>query len=484
MPVPVINLAQMRAWEKATWAAGQTEDEVIRRVGKRVARRARRMTRAGDTIVIFAGKGHNGEDATAAKLYLDSRKVKLVELLLPASDLIKVEMILREKPALVIDGIFGIGLNRPLSESWQKIIEVINAARVPVLAVDVPSGLNAETGGYFGAVIEAQVTLTVGAPKTGMLAPAAWPAVGRLETTGEVGLIACPAKSDLYWTLPGDFAGFPPPRPAATHKGTFGHAVIVAGSEGYHGAAVLAARGALRAQPGLVTVMTQREVYVPVAAQLSTAMVKVWEAPGNLPEKAGAVLIGPGLVLEKEKSKPGEKTGLHEFLSNLWRESKQPLIVDASALDWLKAAVEAESGAEQFPQGSLRILTPHPGEAARLLGTTADAVQADRVQALRAISRKFGGCWVVLKGSQTLIGRATSELSVNSSGNPHLAQGGSGDLLGGFIAGLFAQPALQQDPAKTLGYAVWKHGAAADELQFTRSHWTIEDLAQALSCEV
>ena len=88
MPVPVINLAQMRAWEKATWAAGQTEDEVIRRVGKRVARRARRMTRAGDTIVIFAGKGHNGEDATAAKLYLDSRKVKLVELLLPASDLI------------------------------------------------------------------------------------------------------------------------------------------------------------------------------------------------------------------------------------------------------------------------------------------------------------------------------------------------------------------------------------------------------------
>ena len=120
MPVPVINLAQMRAWEKATWAAGQTEDEVIRRVGKRVARRARRMTRAGDTIVILAGKGHNGEDATAAKLYLDSRKVKLVELLLPASDLIKVEMILREKPALVIDGIFGIGLNRPLSESWQK----------------------------------------------------------------------------------------------------------------------------------------------------------------------------------------------------------------------------------------------------------------------------------------------------------------------------------------------------------------------------
>jgi NAD(P)H-hydrate epimerase len=315
-----------------------------------------------------------------------------------------------------------------------------------------------------------------------MLAPAAWPAVGRLETTGDVGLIPCPAKSDLSWTLPADFAGFPPTRAAATNKGTYGHTVIVAGSEGYHGAAVLAARGALRAQPGLVTVLTQREVYVPVAAQLSTAMVKAWEAPGNLPEKAGSVLIGPGLVLEK--AKPEEKTGLHEFLTQLWRESKQPLIVDASALDWLKAAVEAKAGAEQFPPGSLRILTPHPGEAARLLGTTADAVQADRVQALRNISSKFGGCWVVLKGSQTLIGRATSEILVNSSGNPHLAQGGSGDLLGGFIAGMFAQPALQSDPAKTLSYAVWKHGAAADELQFTKSHWTIEDLAQALSGEV
>jgi NAD(P)H-hydrate epimerase len=485
MPVPIINLAQMRAWEKATWAVGQTEEEIIRRVGKRVARRARKMTRAGDTIVILAGKGHNGEDATAAKLNLEGRKVKLVELLLPASDLIKVEMILREKPDLVIDGIFGIGLNRPLSEAWQKIIEVVNAARVPVLAVDVPSGLNAETGGHFGAVIEAQVTLTIGAPKTGMLAPEACLAVGRLETTGDVGLVPCPAKSDLYWTIPADFADYPPPRMVAAHKGNFGHAVVVAGSLGFHGAAVLAARGALRAQPGLVTVLTQREVYVPVAAQLSAAMVGVWESSASLPEKAGAVLIGPGLVLDTENDKAAEKSGLRDFLRQLWRESKSPLVVDASALDWLLSlAAETASGAAQFPAGSLRVLTPHPGEAARLLGTTAEAVQANRVQSLRDLSKKFGGCWVVLKGSQTLIGRAASELLVNSSGNPHLAQGGSGDLLGGFLTGLLAQPRLQEDPAKTISYAVWKHGAAADELQATRTHWTIEDLAAALSSEV
>jgi NAD(P)H-hydrate epimerase len=472
MPVPVINLAQMRAWEKATWAAGQTEDEIIRRVGKRVARRARKMTSAGDTIVILAGKGHNGEDATAAKLHLDGRKVKLVELLLPASDLIKVEMLVREKPDLIIDGIFGIGLNRPLSEAWQKIIELVNASKIPVLSVDVPSGLNAETGEHFGAVIQAQVTLTVGAPKIGMLAPAAWPAVGRLETTGEVGLIPCPAKAELNWTLPGDFTGFPPARLAASHKGTYGHAVIVSGSPGYHGAAVLATRGALRAQPGLVTLITSPDVYPPVAAQLSAAMVQVWQPSIHLPENTGAVLVGPGLAGIGRPEESG--SSMREFVRQLWRESKLPVVVDASALDWLVPEPAPAS------EAALRVITPHPGEAGRLLETTADKIQANRVQALRDLSKKFGGCWVILKGNQTLIGRASGGVTVNSSGNPHLAQGGSGDLLGGFITGLLAQPALQENPGRTLSYAVWQHGAAADELQFTDNHWTIEDLERTL----
>ena len=126
------------------------------------------------------------------------------------------------------------------------------------------------------------------------------------------------------------------------------------------------------------------------------------------------------------------------------------------------------------------VITPHPGEAARLWGTTADKIQANRVQALRDLSQKFGGCWVILKGHQTLIGRATGGVIVNSSGNPHLAQGGSGDLLGGFITGLLAQSALQEDPCRTLSYAVWQHGAAADELQANGNHWTIEDLERAL----
>jgi NAD(P)H-hydrate epimerase len=152
-----------------------------------------------------------------------------------------------------------------------------------------------------------------------------------------------------------------------------------------------------------------------------------------------------------------------------WRELDFPFIVDASALDQLAAAA--------FPKKFTRVLTPHPGEATRLLNSTPQKVQAQRTKALREISRKFSDAWVVLKGHQTLIGRSEGEIFVNPSGNPQLAQGGSGDLLAGFITGLLAQPALAADVGKTLRYAVWEHGAAADKLSATRANWTIEDLA-------
>jgi NAD(P)H-hydrate epimerase len=146
--------------------------------------------------------------------------------------------------------------------------------------------------------------------------------------------------------------------------------------------------------------------------------------------------------------------------------------VDASALGWLPADSNAGS--------QIRVITPHPGEAAKLLNTSTQQVQADRVGALRELSRKLGNVWVVLKGNQTLIGRSNGMIFVNSSGNPHLAQGGSGDLLAGFIAGLLAQPGLQDSVCKTICYAVWAHGAAADRLQATRLGWVIEDLAAVL----
>src|ERR1035437_7567763 len=183
MPTPVISTAQMREWEAATWATGQTEAEVIRRVGKRIARRARKLTRAGDTILFLVGKGHNGDDPRAAAKELDGRRAEVLEVFLPESDLLQLEMALAEKPALVVDGLFGLGLNRPLHEAWQKIIAAVNAAKIRVLAVDLPSGLNADTGETFGAAIEAALTLTVGAPKIGLLAQKAWPFAGDRKST-------------------------------------------------------------------------------------------------------------------------------------------------------------------------------------------------------------------------------------------------------------------------------------------------------------
>jgi len=463
MPIPVISITQMREWEAATWATGQTEDEVIRRVGKRVARRARKLTRAEDTVLFLIGKGHNGDDARAAAKQLEGRHAEVLELFLPDTDLLPLESALQKKPALIVDGLFGIGLNRPLSGAWQKIISVINAANIPVLAIDVPSGLNADTGNSFGAAITATITLTVGAPKTGLLAPDAWPFVGRLEVADDVGLAPCPLASELHWIQPEDFDHFPPARSVAGNKGHFGHVAIIAGSWGYHGAAVLAARGAQRAQPGLVTLYTSESVYYPVAAQLQSAMVNVWKPETQPAANTTALLTGPGLAA------PELFDAIKKFTRQLWRTAGFPLVVDASGLDWLVA--------EPFQDHFVRVLTPHPGEAARLLQTTAANVQANRIVALRALSKKFGGAWVVLKGHQTLIGREAGTVFVNGSGNAQLAQGGSGDLLAGFITGLLAQPTLAADVEKTLRYAVWQHGAAADKLSLTRANWTVEDLA-------
>ena len=362
---------------------------------------------------------------------------------------------------------FGIGLNRPLDGSWSKFIQRVNESHIAVLAVDVPSGLNADTGLPQGAAIEAAITLTIGAPKIGLLQQAAWPFVGRLEVVDDVGLSPCPIKGELIWTQPGDFSGFPPPRPVSGNKGSFGHLAIIAGSLGYHGAAVLVARAAQRAQPGRVTLFTQEITYRPVASQLQAVMVNIWKPGLKLPESASAILIGPGLAA------PEIAEEMKTFTRQLWRDSKLPMIVDASALDWLMPP-------QALPKTAIRVITPHPGEAARLLNTTAKDVQSNRSQALREISKHLGNCWVALKGNQTLIGRSAGEIFVNPSGNPHLAQGGSGDVLAGFIGGLLGQPALQTDVGKTIRFAVWEHGNAADALQTVRTNWVVEDLVAEL----
>jgi ADP-dependent NAD(P)H-hydrate dehydratase / NAD(P)H-hydrate epimerase len=462
MSLPVITIAQMREWEKATWATGQTEGEVIRRVGKRLAKRVRRLTRSGDAILVLAGKGNNGNDARAAHEQIEDRKTEILNVTAPETDLPKLRELLRQKFALIIDGLFGIGLDRPLDEHWIKLISTVNETKIPILAVDTPSGLNGETGTAEGAAIEATITLAVGAPKAGMLTQSAWPFVGRLEVLEDVGLGPCPLSSEMNWTLPEDFEHFPPRRMEASHKGSNGHLAIVAGSLGYHGASVLAARGAQRAQPGLITLFTDEPVYHAVAMQLQAVMVNVFKPDMKFPDAASALLIGPGLHA------PGIADALRKSLQRLWRNSSLPVVVDASALDWLAP--------HTLPRNMVRVITPHPGEAARMLNWTTQQVQAERPRALRELSKRFGGCWVVLKGHQTLVGAEEGNIYVNSSGNPFLGQGGTGDVLGGYLAGLLAQPNLRTDIGQTLRYAVWRHGNAADALQDKEKSWVTEDL--------
>ena len=453
----------MREWERTTWATGVSEASVLRRAGQAVARCVRRLTRPGAELLVLAGKGHNGDDARFAAEDLADRPVRLVNVTDPHAAVAEVRNF---AGALIVDGLFGIGLSRPLVGDWLRLVQALNASRVPILAVDVPSGLNADTGEPLGTAVHATVTLTFGAMKAGLLQPQAAPFTGRLEVAADIGLVACPFNTELNWTLPEDFTHFPPPRPVAGHKGTFGHLVILAGSQGYHGAAVLAARGALRSMPGLVSVFTTERAYALVAAQLAQAMVHPWVEGASLPKSCSAILIGPGLA------GVDVLPALVQEAVRLWQESPLPVIADASALAWLPRG--------PTHAGALRVVTPHPGEAAAMLGIAKAGVLTDREGTLREIARSRGGCWVVLKGRHTLVGRADGEVFVNSSGNPQLAQGGSGDVLAGYLGGWLAQSLLRDHTGLIIRHAVWEHGHTAEVLSARQRAWEMAELVQLL----
>lgn len=469
MPQPVLTVAEMRAWEAATWAAGVRENDVIERAGAAVAARLLPRLRPETRVLVLAGRGNNGADARHAAAHLPAERTRVEEVRSPSAvaDIGAWLDAHRDAGVWIVDGLFGIGLNRPLDADWQHLIRVVNQSGHPILAVDVPSGLNADTGEVMGAAIRARLTVTLGAVKRGLLATAAAPYVGRLELAPDIGLAAeMPPAAPLSWLLAEDFRGFPPPRAEDGHKGMFGHLAILAGSVGWHGAAVLAARGALAARPGLVTVLTDERCYVPVASALAAAMVRPWRPGLVTPERFGTLLLGPGLAAEDLSPE------LRREVARLWQSFPGTVVVDASALAWLPSGATLRD--------ALRVVTPHPGEAGRLLRRGNAEVQADRPAALREVSRLLGGCHVVLKGRHTLVGRAEGGLAVNGTGNPGLAQGGTGDVLAGFIAGLLAQPALAAEADRTLRFAVWRHGMTADALEAGGAAWTAVELAAAL----
>jgi hydroxyethylthiazole kinase-like uncharacterized protein yjeF len=466
MPSPILTVEEMRQWEQRSWAAGISESAVIENVGRKIAGRLRAIFPRDFRILFLAGRGHNGDDARAAHRSFAGEATLCLDLSDPSTAATEFSRALAsaDRPELIVDGLFGIGVNRPMSDAWPVFFETLKQSRIPVISLDVPSGMNADTGEPWGACVQATETWTVGGVKSGLLAPSAWERAGRIVALPEVGLCGAQSGSGGWWSLQEDFADWQMPRALESNKGNFGHALIIAGSTGYHGAAVLATRAALRARPGLVTLFTPANVFVPCAAQLQAAMVSPLQLPLNPPPKTTSILVGPGLA------GPDADDSLRAAVQKLWRESSLPMIADASALDWIP----------EGPVSGPRVITPHPGEAGRLLGTDVGKIQANRANAARRLSERCGGAWVILKGHQTLIGKSDETPIYNSSGTPWLAQGGSGDLLAGYIAGLLAQPGRCQDFGKTLAWAAWQHGAAAEWLTARRLNWTVDDLAEEL----
>ena len=460
MPLPIISVSQMRDWENRTWQSGVTEQSVMQLAGQRLSDYLFHLTKPGQLVLFLVGKGNNGGDARIAADQISDREISLLSVESAEDSLEDLARYLAEKPALIVDGLFGIGLNRNLDDKWVEFIRKINQSSARVLAVDCPSGLNCDTGLIMGEAVRADFTLTFGAPKNGLIGDSAADYVGSIVVAPDIGLFDERPQSESYWLTNADMHQVSSPRPAASHKGSYGHVSLIAGSTGYHGAALLSARSALVARPGLVSIFTHS--YLPVACQIQSAMVHPLgkDCVGAL-SKSTAILIGPGLA-----GNDVEET-TRQLTRNLWRESANPIVVDASALDWLR---------DVSPEGTApRVVTPHPGEAARMLDCKVSYIQENRNESAKNLARTYGAT-VVLKGRHTVIAQKMGPVLINSTGNSGLAQGGSGDVLSGYIAGMLAQPFYRENIVEAIACSVWKHGKAADKLALRGRYWGMKQL--------
>ncbi|MGE8216315.1 MAG: NAD(P)H-hydrate dehydratase [Stenotrophomonas maltophilia] len=413
-------------------------------------------------ICVVVGSGNNGGDGyvVARLAHQAGRQVQVVQLPdAPVATVLAraaaqawqdqgggVEVFTGTLPAadVVVDGLFGLGLNRAPDGAAQALIEAINACGSPVLSLDVPSGVDADSGAVPGVAVRASVTLQFIVRHRGLYTGAALEHIGGRRLAP----LALPDAADLgvlpaaaCWSQ-GRLAALLPARRVNTHKGESGHVLCVGGNRGSGGAVMLASEAALRAGAGLVSVATQAVHVAPLLARLPEAMVHAVEDADDLQTllaRARAVAIGPGL---------GQDDWAHE----LWRQvlaSGMPLVVDADALNLLAASPQTLHDA---------ILTPHPGEAARLLGCSTAQVQADRYAAARQLAGRFGAV-VVLKGAGTVVAAPGQCPRVIAAGNPGMAVGGMGDLLTGIIAALRAQ-GLDAFDAASAGALL--HGLAGD----------------------
>ncbi|MEK6805167.1 MAG: NAD(P)H-hydrate dehydratase [Pseudomonadota bacterium] len=340
---------------------------------------------------------------------------------------------------VLVDALFGIGLSRPLEGAALAAVHVINAATTAKLALDIPSGLNADTGAAMGACVRADRTATFIGYKSGLFQGAAADAVGRLQLY----TLDLPAKAytgtdhDAELLDGGELKDALPRRRRAAHKGDHGHVLVMGGDHGMMGAALLAGRAALRAGAGLVSVATrQAHVAAMTGAQPELMCRGVEDAReiGPMLEAATVIALGPGLG----------QTNWGRALFAQALSAKKPLVVDADGLNWL---------AQNPMRREDWVLTPHPGEASRLLDTDTLRIQADRFAAAQSLQERYGGI-VALKGAGTVI--CDGNLSVCPHGNPGMAVGGMGDVLAGVIAALLAQglTAAQATQAGVLAHAL------------------------------
>lgn len=366
---------------------------------------------------------------------------------------------------LFVDAIFGTGLRGSVRDPIATVINTINDLATPILSVDLPSGLNADTGHPLGTCVRADRTVTIGLPKRGLLVHPGAEFAGKLEVV-DIGFpeqVIDAQGVKVNWAVPTQVSQWVPPRPPASHKGTYGRVLVVAGSTGMTGAAALASEAALRAGAGLVTLATPKHLNPILEGLLPEVMtlalpetdagslsVSATSAILEFAEETKSVLaIGPGL-----SQHPDTVLLVHQLV----RENQEQglnlrMVVDADGLNALSQSPEVISLLDRAA-----ILTPHPGEMSRLTSSSVPSLEADRIRTAQQFASEHS-LTLVFKGAPTVTGLANGDVWINSTGNPGMATGGMGDVLTGIIAGLMAQ-GVSSERAAALG--VYIHGLAGD----------------------
>ena len=350
---------------------------------------------------------------------------------------------------VIVDAIFGTGLDRRPEGMYADLIRAIAELRLPVVAVDLPSGADASSPQPFDPCIHAEVTVTFAAPKICHVFQPAAVMCGEV-VVADISIPNAAIEEEsvgLSLITPADVVPFFAPRLAETHKGTYGHVGIIGGSPGRSGAAVLAARGAIRGGAGLVTVMTDPDTADLVHSGSIESMTYFGTDIGHFLRNKSALLIGPGLPDDDEA---------YATVREIVGAIDLPAVVDASALNAF-AGRAGDLNRRRLP----RVITPHPGELARIIGSDTKTINANRIDVAREAARATN-CVVVLKGYQTLIADPEGHVYVNPTGNPGMATGGTGDVLGGLLAALIARGT---DPLDASCAAVYIHGLAGDILK-------------------